>query len=97
MTRFYKGIDKEFLGGHSVVNHGREEYVNKEGEHVNTAESFFALLKRGHCGIFHSLSKQHLFRYCNEFNFRWNNRKVSDGERMVEAIRGVQGKRLMYV
>jgi transposase-like protein len=55
----YKGLSKEFSGGHSVVNHSKEEYVNKEGEHVNTAESFFALLKRGRYRIFHSLSKQH--------------------------------------
>ncbi|WP_157212213.1 transposase [Desulfomonile tiedjei] len=39
------------------------EYVNRDREHVNTAESFFALLKRCHYGIFHSLSKLHLFRY----------------------------------
>ena len=71
----YKGIDKEFSGGHSVVNHTAGEYVNKEREHTNTAESFFALLKRGHYGIFHSLSKRHLHRYCDEFSFRWNNRK----------------------
>jgi transposase-like protein len=92
----YRGIGDEFAGGHSVVHHSSEQFVNEEGEHTNTAESFFALLKRGHYGIFHSLSKQHLFRYCNEFTFRWNNRKVSDGERMVEAIKGAEGKRLMY-
>ncbi len=92
----YKGLDKEFLGGHSIVNHTADEYVNKDGEHVNTAESFFAILKRGHYGVFHSFSKQHLFRYCNEFAFRWNHRKVSDGERMIEAIKRAEGKRLMY-
>ncbi len=92
----YKGLAKEFEGGHSVVNHSKDEYVNKEGEFTNTAESFFALLKRGHYGIFHSLSKQHLHRYCEEFSFRWNYRKVTDGERMVEAIKGAEGKRLMY-
>jgi len=92
----YKGIGKEFEGGHSTVNHTAGEYVNGEGEHTNTAESFFALLKRGHYGIFHSLSKHHLQRYANEFAFRWNHRKVTDGERMVLAIQGAEGKRLMY-
>jgi transposase-like protein len=92
----YRGIGKEFSGGHSICNHTNDQYLNEDGEHVNTAESFFALLKRGHYGIFHSLSKQHLFRYCNEFAFRWNNRKVSDGERTVEAIKGAEGKRLIY-
>jgi len=94
--RSYRGLDTEFAGGHSVVKHSAKEYVNKDGEHVNTAESFFALVKRGHYGIFHSLSKQHLQRYCEEFTFRWNHRKVSDGGRMVEAIKGAEGKRLMY-
>ena len=41
--------------------------VNMDGEDINTAESFFALLNRGHYGVFRSLSKNHLFRYCNEF------------------------------
>jgi hypothetical protein len=39
---------------------------------------------------------RYLPRYCSEFNFRWNHRKTSDGERMVAAIRGAKGKRLMY-
>ena len=64
--------------------------------HTNTAESFFALLKRGHYGIFHQLSKKHLHRYCNEFGFRWDRRRVSDSERMMAAIAGIAGKRLMY-
>lgn len=92
----YHGIGSEFAGGHSTVNHSAKEYVNLEGEHVNTAESFIALLKRGHYGIFHQLSKHHLHRYVNEFTFRWNHRKITDGERMVAAIRGAEGKRLMY-
>jgi hypothetical protein len=63
---------------------------------TNTAESFFALLKRGHYGIFHHFSKQHLHRYCDEFTFRWDYRKVTDGERMVAVIRAAKGKRLLY-
>jgi hypothetical protein len=64
--------------------------------HTNTAESFFSLLKRGHYGIFHQLSKKHLHRYCTEFSFRWDRRRITDGERMVEAIKGIEGKRLYY-
>jgi hypothetical protein len=30
------------------------------------------------------------------FSFRWDRRKVSDRERMVAAIQGDEGKRLMY-
>jgi transposase-like protein len=96
----YRGLDKHFEGGHATINHGRGEYARKETDgfvtHTNTAESFFALLKRGHYGIFHSLSKKHLHRYTTEFSFRWNQRHVSDGERMVEALKGASGRRLMY-
>ncbi len=92
----YRGIGKHFSGGHSVVTHSTGEYVNREGETTNTAESFFALLKRGHYGTFHQLSKHHLHRYVDEFSFRWNHRKASDGARMVAAILGASGKRLLY-
>lgn len=62
---------------------------------TNTAESYFALLKRGVHGTFHHISKQHLFRYCDEFSFRWNFRNVNDGERTTQAIQGIEGKRLL--
>ncbi len=95
----YNGIDKEFAG-HEVVCHATGEYARKTDEGVsvntNTAESFFALLKRGHYGIFHWFSRKHTRRYCDEFGFRWDRRKVSDGERMVDAINGAEGKWLMY-
>jgi hypothetical protein len=32
----------------------------------------------------------------NEFEFRWNTRKLDDGARVTRAIRQVQGKRLEY-
>ena len=63
---------------------------------TNTAESFIALIKRGHYGIFHQYSKKHLHRYIAEATFRWNHRKVSDGTRRDAAIKSADGKRLMY-
>jgi transposase-like protein len=94
----YTGIGKEFKGGHEVVHHGKGEYVRGKDHdiHVNGAESFFALLKRGIHGTFHHVSKKHLHRYCDEFNFRWDERKTTDGERTVAAIKGSEGKRLVY-
>jgi hypothetical protein len=59
---------------------------------TNTAESYFALLKRGVNGTFHHVSEKHLGRYCDEFSFRWNYRKTNDGERATEAIKGMSGK-----
>jgi len=82
--------------GHQTVNHRSGQYVNKDGFTTNTAESFFALLKRGHYGTFHHLSKKHMHRYCDEFSFRWNGRKLKDVERRDAAVKGAEGKRLMY-
>lgn len=92
--RSYRGIGVEFEGGHKTVNHGLGEYVNGPAS-TNTAESYFALLKRGIHGTFHHVSAKHLARYCDEFSFRWDNRKVKDGERTENAIKGITGKRLM--
>lgn len=91
----YHGLGKEFSGGHETVNHTAGEYVRGDA-FTNTAESFFALLKRGIHGTFHSVSRKHLHRYLGEFGFRWNTRKNSDGERVRKAITGAEGKRLMY-
>lgn len=100
----YRGLGDEFDGGHHTVNHSLKEYVRHtdgndapEVVSTNTAESWFALLKRAHYGIHHKMSKKHLHRYCVERSFVWNNREVTDGERMVAAMKGAEGKRLMYV
>ncbi len=90
----YAGIGKEFAD-HQTVNHSQGEYARDE-VNTNSAESFFALLKRGVHGTFHHISKTHLHRYCDEFSFRWDERKVTDGERAVSAIKGAEGKRLSY-
>src|ERR1019366_2378045 len=91
----YRGLGKEFADGHHVVNHGRKQYVDGNA-YTNTAESSFAILKRGIMGIYHSVSKTHLHRYVSEFDFRWNARGMNDGDRTVLAVQGAQGKRLPY-
>ena len=42
--------------------------------HTNSAESFWAILKRAVYGIYHHVSIEYLQRYVDEFCFRWNNR-----------------------
>jgi hypothetical protein len=67
--------------------------------HSNTAESFFAILKRGIAGNFHSVSEKHLQRYVDEFAFRWNTRSargVEDFERANRILKAAKGKRLTY-
>lgn len=95
-SRVYPQIGEEFAG-HSTVNHSADEYVRKGGfVHSNTVESYFAILKRGVYGSFHSISEAHLPRYLAEFDFRYNHRKASDAERAEATLKGAAGKRLTY-
>ena len=45
---------------------------------------------------FHSITPKHLPNYLNEFECRWNTRKLDDGERVSRAIKAIDGKRLEY-
>ena len=47
-------------------------------------------------GIFHNVSRKHLQRYLDEFEFRFNTRNMDDGERVEEAIHNIEGARLAY-
>jgi len=91
----YRGIGKEYAGGHHTVAHSTGEYVRGD-IHTNTAESSFAILKRGIMGIYHNVSKEYLHRYLWQFDFVWNNRKMNDGERTIAAMKAAEGKRLRY-
>ncbi len=91
----YKGIGKDFEGGHHTVRHSVGEYA-RGPYHTNTAESSFALVKRGIVGVYHNVSKEYLHRYIWQFDFLWNGRKLNDGERTVLAIQSAEGKRMMY-
>jgi len=93
----YRTIGRIFEGGHEVVRHGEREYARVGTDvHSNTIEGVFSLIKRGVMGTFHSISRKHLPNYLNEFEFRYNTRKVNDGARVTAAIRRVEGKRLTY-
>lgn len=90
----YYWLGREFAK-HDTVNHSKDEYVRGKA-HCNTAESYFALLKRGIMGSFHSVSEQHLQRYADEFAFRWNHRQVDDATRANAILKAADGKRLTY-
>ncbi len=90
----YTGLADEFAA-HEVVKHSEGEYVRGDA-HTNTAEGYFANLKRGLNGSYHHVSQAHLHRYLSEFDFRWNERHVSDAARTVAALARAEGKRLKY-
>jgi transposase-like protein len=82
---------------HDVVTHRNREYSRYEnGRHVttNTVEGYFGLLKRGLYGTYHHVGRNYLQQYLNEFDFRYNARKMSDFDRTVLAIKAAEGKRL---
>jgi transposase-like protein len=84
---------------HDQVNHSKDEYARYEGGvcvSTNTVEGFFSLLKRGIDGTYFHVSRKHLHRYLSEFDFRYSNRKINDGERSKKLIGKVSGKRLTY-
>src|SRR5205807_4333345 len=92
----YEKVGKEFAN-HGTVNHSADEYVRLGGFiHVNTAECRFSLMKRAVYGTHHSISEAHLPRYLAEWDFKWNTRKMKDGERAALALKGAEGKRLTY-
>jgi transposase-like protein len=95
----YPKLGEEFLD-HLSVNHSANEYARMGGYvHINTAENFYSILKRGLVGVYHHVSEAHLHRYLAEFDFRYSNRcdlGFKDAARTEKALKGLEGKRLMY-
>jgi transposase-like protein len=87
----YNGLD-EFE--HKVVDHA-VQYVDGI-VHTKGMENFWSLLKRGINGTYVSVEPFHLFRYLDEQAFRFNNRKMTDGERFSIAVSGIVGKRVTF-
>jgi transposase-like protein len=91
--RPYRKAAKGFAS-HQIVNHSAGEYA-RGSAHTNTVEGYFSLFKRGLNGTFHHVGHQYIDQYLAEFDFRYNHRKVTDGERTLAALKKVEGKRLM--
>jgi transposase-like protein len=88
----YSGLSKNYA--HVVINHQDNEYV-RGAFHTNNIENFWSLLKRGIYGIYHQVSPKHLHRYCDEFSYRFNSRKITSEQRFDISLKNIQG-RLTY-
>lgn len=77
-----------------MMEHVHKEYV-RGPFHTNSIEGFWSFLKRGYIGIYHYMSRKHLQRYCDEFAYRYNTRKLQDGARFL-LISGQINGRLTY-
>jgi transposase-like protein len=96
-SRLYFGADEHFAS-HETVNHTAKEYVRGD-VHTNSAEGYFSIFKRGMRGIYQHCAEKHLHRYLAEYDFRYNHRVrlgIGDIDRTYAAIRGAEGKRLLY-
>jgi len=106
----YCHLDEHFAD-HQVVCHSAKEYVSMKDRtvHVNCAENYFSIFKRGMKGVYQHCKKEHLHRYLAEFDFRYNNRcsrpkskrrpareGFDDTQRADILLKGVVGKRLTY-
>jgi hypothetical protein len=93
----YHAMRDEFPD-HDVVTHRDGEYSRREADGrlvtTNTVEGYFSLIKRGIYGTYHHVGVPYLQQYLNEFDFRYNQRKVTDAERAGLALKATEGKRL---
>ncbi len=88
----YRGLSDDYR--HAWVDHA-VKYV--EGAiHTNGCENFWSLFKRMLHGTYTHIDPRHLQSYIDEETSRFNNRKLEDGERFHETMRGMDHKRLMY-
>jgi len=80
---------------HESVNHSAGEYI-KGMVHTQGLESFWSMLKRGHAGVYHKMSKKHLQRYIDEYAGRHNLRPLATMDQIGTTFDGMAGKRLKY-
>jgi transposase-like protein len=89
----------QLMGEHDKVNHGQREYsrydyVTGRTASTNAVEGYFGNFKRQIDGTHHHVSGFHLHRYSGEFEFKYNTRKICDGERTVQTAKRLEGRRL---
>jgi len=88
----YMALDADYI--HAVVDHAKQYVLGKI--HTNGLENFWSLLKRSLHGTYVQVAPFHLFRYLAEQTFRYNKRKLTDGQRFRLVMLSTLGKRLTW-
>ena len=81
----YRALGKQ-AADHATVNHNDGVYVGPGGVGTNLAEGYFSQLKRSLDGTHHHVSRTHLHRYLDNFDFMYTYCKESDTNRMCRLI-----------
>jgi transposase-like protein len=81
----YNKLKKSY--NHFSVNHSAGEFVRGQ-VHTSKIDGAWNLFKKKIDGIHHQVSPKHLHRYCNEFSFGYNNRKIGGYEKFNIALNG---------
>jgi hypothetical protein len=89
----YNWMKKQYE--HSVVKHAMGEYV-RGVDYTNTIEGAFSHFKRSIVGIYHKASDKHIDRYLGMFAWRWNSRKMGEGQRVNALLKSTVGHTLTY-
>ena len=77
-----------------LIKHSANQYVDGT-IYTNNIENFSSLMKRGIIGIYHHVSDKYLSKYVNEYTFRYNNRKMTDGSKFDVCLQN-SNKYLTY-
>ena len=92
MLMSYDDLEKDY--DRQIIDH-LECYARGQ-VHTNGLKNCWSLLKCALKGTYVNVEPFHLFRYCDEQAFRFNERKDDDQGRFIKALSGVLGKRLKY-
>jgi len=91
-NRAYKHIKNHVH--HDVIDH---ELTYVDGDiHTQGIENYWSLLKRGLYGVFHHVDRKYLDQYLHEFQYRYNQREVTDPERFEALFDQIQGRLCWY-
>ena len=86
-------ITRKYPDAHRIINH-ELTYVDAD-THTQGIEGYWSILKRVLYGVFHHVDQQYLPQYLNEFEFRFNRRKI-EGEYRFASLMGQKPGRVVW-
>lgn len=91
-SRIYDALQKDLGIAHLTCNHSAKLFSDGNGTHTNGIEGFWSHFKRMVYGTYHWVSEDYIQRYIDEHCFRWNTRKMKEGERFEIFFNACIGK-----